>query len=269
MGKLVRLELFNFKSYKGHHSLLFGDSYFTSIIGPNGSGKSNSMDAISFVLGIKSSHLRSSHLRDLVYRGRVLKHATINEDGSATAAGADGADEASSTHERSDPKSAWVMAVYEDEAGDEHTWKRTINSQGASEYRINNRIVTAQQYNQALEAENILIKARNFLVFQGDVEAIASQSPKDLTRLIEQIAGSIEHKAEYERLKEAQEQALENQNYSLNKRRGINSEIKQYQEQKREADTYARKIEQRDQAVVTHVLWKLHQLQTIMDSTLR
>lgn len=32
----------DFKSYKGHHTLLFGDSYFTSIIGPNGSGKSNS-----------------------------------------------------------------------------------------------------------------------------------------------------------------------------------------------------------------------------------
>lgn len=32
----------DFKSYKGHHVLLFGDSYFTSIIGPNGSGKSNS-----------------------------------------------------------------------------------------------------------------------------------------------------------------------------------------------------------------------------------
>jgi hypothetical protein len=32
----------DFKSYRGHHVLLFGDSYFTSIIGPNGSGKSNS-----------------------------------------------------------------------------------------------------------------------------------------------------------------------------------------------------------------------------------
>ena len=32
----------DFKSYKGHNILLFGDSYFTSIVGPNGSGKSNS-----------------------------------------------------------------------------------------------------------------------------------------------------------------------------------------------------------------------------------
>lgn len=162
------------------------------------------MDAISFVLGIKSSHLRSTHLRDLVYRGRVLKTSKINDDGSADAPAANGATNGDANSdgeaadlqrsERNDPKSAWVMAVYEDDAGDEQKWKRTITNQGASEYRINNKVVTAQQYNEALEAENILIKARNFLVFQGDVEAIASQSPKDLTRLIEQISGSLEHK---------------------------------------------------------------------------
>ena len=235
------------------------------------------MDAISFVLGIKSSHLRSSHLRDLVYRGRVLKTSTINGDGSATAnganghadgdAGSDGENTQNSTQGRNDPKSAWVMAVYEDDAGDEQFWKRTITNQGVSEYRINNRMVTAQQYNEALEAENILIKARNFLVFQGDVEAIASQSPRDLTRLIEQISGSLEYKAEYERLKEAQEEALEHQNYNLNRRRGINSEIKQYQEQKREADSYAKKADQRDQAIVTHILWKLYHFQRVIEES--
>ena len=236
------------------------------------------MDAISFVLGIKSSHLRSSHLRDLVYRGRVLRTSTINGDGSATKNGVnghahegnaeeDGDDTQESPRERNDPKSAWVMAVYEDDAGDEQFWKRNITNQGASEYRINNRVVTAQQYNEALEAENILIKARNFLVFQGDVEAIASQSPRDLTRLIEQISGSLEYKAEYERLKEAQEEALENQNFNLNRRRGINSEIKQYQEQKREADSYSKKADQRDQAIVTHILWKLYHFQRMMEES--
>ena len=224
------------------------------------------MDAISFVLGIKSSHLRSSHLRDLVYRGRVLKTSVINEDGSATADGANG-DVSQSQQDRSDPKTAWVMAAYEDDAGDEQQWKRSITPQGASEYRINGRVVTALQYNEALEAENILIKARNFLVFQGDVEAIASQSPRDLTRLVEQISGSLEYKAEYERLKEVQEEAIDHQNYNLHRRRGINSEIKQYQEQKREADNYAKKTDQRDQAIVTHILWKLHQFQNLIETS--
>ncbi|KAL0933019.1 smc1 protein [Colletotrichum truncatum] len=273
MGKLIRLELFNFKSYKGHHILLFGDSYFTSIIGPNGSGKSNSMDAISFVLGIKSSHLRSAHLKDLVYRGRVLKTSKINDDGSADTNGqtngyanGDG-DELSQKASRSDPKTAWVMAVYEDDAGDEQKWKRSITNQGSSEYRINDRVVTAQQYNEALETENILIKARNFLVFQGDVEAIAAQSPQDLTRLIEQISGSLEYKTEYERLQAEAEQAAENQSFQLHRRRGINSEIKQYQEQKKEADNFQKKTEERDEAIVKHALWKLYHFQRGMDES--
>src|SRR5512140_1448931 len=146
------------------------------------------MDAISFVLGIKSSQLRSSQLRDLVYRGRAMKTSKIQDDGTAAPAtnghvnGFQNGDEDESSQRasRGDPKTAWVMAVYEDDAGDEQKWKRSITSSGSSEYRINDRVVSAQQYNEALEAENILIKARNFLVFQGDVEAIAAQSPQDL-----------------------------------------------------------------------------------------
>ncbi|TKX27575.1 RecF/RecN/SMC N-terminal domain-containing protein 2 [Elsinoe australis] len=283
MGKLIRLELYNFKSYKNHHVMHFGDSYFTSIIGPNGSGKSNSMDAISFVLGIKSSHLRSSHLRDLVYRGRVLEQNKINADGDATADGeqngdANGHDQEDSEPEENgtqrssgrngDPTTAWVMAVYEDDQGNEQQWKRSITSSGSSEYRINNRQVTAIAYNAALEEESILIKARNFLVFQGDVEAIAAQSAKDLTRLIEQISGSLDYKKDYDDLKAELERTAEVHNTKLQQRRSINSEIKQYQEQKREADNFAKKQDERDEAVIAHVLWKLHHFQqTIEEST--
>ena len=237
----------------------------------------SSMDAISFVLGIKSSHLRSTHLRDLVYRGRVLKTSTINGDGSATVIDlserTNGDEEiveeidGSSRQDRNDPKSAWVMAVYEDDAGEEQRWKRTITNQGASEYRINDRQVTAQQYNEALESENILIKARNFLVFQGDVEAIASQSPRDLTRLVEQISGSLEYKAEYERLKDHNEEAAEHQTITLQRRRGMNSELKQYKEQEQEAQAYTNKVKQRDDAIVAHVLWKLYHFQRIIEES--
>jgi structural maintenance of chromosome 1 len=233
------------------------------------------MDAISFVLGIKSSHLRSTQLRDLVYRGRVLKHSTIQADGTATeepatqnghANGAASDDEGQAS-QKGDPQTAWVMAVYEDEAGEEQKWKRSITASGQSEYRINNRVVTAKGYNDTLEAENILIKARNFLVFQGDVEAIASQSPRDLTRLIEQISGSLEFKDEYERLKLEADKAADEYSFRLNQRRAMNSEIKQYQEQKREADLFEEKVAERDRAVVMHVLWKLYHLQQQVESS--
>jgi recombinational DNA repair ATPase RecF len=57
VGRLRSLEIENFKSYKGLHEIgPFAN--FTAIIGPNGSGKSNLMDAISFVCGVETSHLR-------------------------------------------------------------------------------------------------------------------------------------------------------------------------------------------------------------------
>lgn len=231
------------------------------------------MDAISFVLGIKSSHLRSTQLRDLIYRGRVIGTNTINADGTVNEANGDANGETQNGNtqtnsQRNDPTSAWVMAVYEDDAEQTHHWKRTITAQGGSEYRINNRIVTQKAYNDALEEQGILIKARNFLVFQGDVESVASQNPKELTRLIEQISGSLEYKADYERLKVEADRATENQTNQLVERRKINAELKQYQEQKAEADEYEAKLAERDEAIVNHVLWKLfHFQQTIETST--
>lgn len=64
-GRVVRLEVQDFKSYRG--TTVIGPFHdFTTIIGPNGSGKSNVMDAISFVLGVRTAHLRGS-LSELLY----------------------------------------------------------------------------------------------------------------------------------------------------------------------------------------------------------
>ncbi|CAG8540450.1 3651_t:CDS:10, partial [Acaulospora colombiana] len=235
--------------------------------------KSNLMDAISFVLGIKSAQLRSTQLRELIYRGRAMQD---EEDEDADHITPEGYIES--------PKRAWVIAVYKDDNDEEINFQRSITKNGSSEYRINDEVVTFSAYNAELEKRNILVKARNFLVFQyrenvmsfrnidnlimklkillkGDVEAIASQSPKDLTRLIEQISGSLEFKAEYERLKIQQERATENSAFNLNKKRGINSEIQEYQKQKAQAQQYEKLQEEKVQIIVDCLLWKLFHIQ--------
>ena len=53
---LKKIEIENFKSYKGFHSIGPFDR-FSCIIGPNGSGKSNILDAISFVLNVPNNCL--------------------------------------------------------------------------------------------------------------------------------------------------------------------------------------------------------------------
>ena len=111
--------------------------------------------------------------------------------------------------------------------------------------------MTYAVYNAALVSHNILVKAKNFLVFQGDVEAVASQSPRELTRLIEQISGSLELAPDYEKAKEAQERATENATFNFTKRRGIAGEIRQYKEQKGEAERFESLCQERVCAFVT------------------
>ncbi|KAG9048939.1 Structural maintenance of chromosomes protein 1 [Serendipita sp. 407] len=140
--------------------------------------------------------------------------------------------------------------------------------EGGSEYRLDNKIVTYKQYNDALQAQNILVQAKNFLVFQGDVEAIASQSPKDLTRLIERISGSLELAREYEEAKKAQDKATESSTFNFTKRRGIMAEIKQFKEQKTEADKFEKLLNERDELAVQRILWRLFNIEsTIKENT--
>lgn len=237
MGRLIGLELCNFKSYRGTSTVTFGDSSFTSIIGPNGAGKSNMMDAISFVLGVQSSHLRSQNLKDLVYRGRLALESTENIE--------------------KDPATAHVSAKYEKDNGDIMNLRRTITITGSLEYKINDRAVTQLQYTMALKAENILIKARNFLVFQGDIENIASQSARDLAASIETISGSAEYAAEYNQLLEEQEKAHELSAEVFSRKRNLNYESKQYKEQMREREMFELKLNQKNVLIKTLHLFRI------------
>lgn len=219
---LVRLEVENFKSYRGKQ-VIGPFRSFNSIIGPNGSGKSNLMDAISFVLGVKSSQMRSTHLKDLIFRG----HTNSNFDG-----------EQDEEEDTVDASKATVVAVYQDHDGAEHLFQRSITANGSSEYRVNGRTLSANGYNEKLKAFNILVKAKNFLVFQGDVESVASQNPKELSRLIDQISGSLEYKHAYEEAKVSQDRSKAQLAEATAKRRAITSELKHFKEQKGEADRF-------------------------------
>lgn len=141
-----------------------------------------------------------------------------------------------------------------------------ISTTGASEYKLNGRVVTYNAYNVQLIKLNILVKAKNFLVFQGDVEAVASQSPKELSRLIDQISGSLELAGEYDKAKEEQERATENATFNFNKRRGITGELKQYKEQKGEAERFEALCQEKDELILRRTLFKLYHIQESLAS---
>ncbi|CBN77803.1 structural maintenance of chromosomes 1 protein [Ectocarpus siliculosus] len=246
MGRLIRIEAENFKSYAGTQIIgPFKD--FTAVIGPNGAGKSNLMDAISFVLGVQSKHLRSTKLSDLVFR----------------------ADGAVPSSRRAMVKVVYMVGEGEEvggqEAGDEVHFSRVISAGGASSYRLNDKEVTWESYEKRLRSIGVLVKARNFLVFQGDVESIASKSPKELTQLFEQISGSDESKAEYEELKAAKEKAEEDTIFSFKRKKGCQAERKQVKEQKEEAERFQKKLKEMEDLKIESFLVQLFHINKDVD----
>lgn len=235
-GRIHRLEVENFKSYKGTQTIgPFFD--FTAIIGPNGAGKSNLMDAISFVLGVRSAHLRGAQLKDLIY-------ALDDRDKEAKG------------------RRASVRLVYHLPAtGDELHFTRAITGAGGSEYRIDGRLVTWDDYNAKLRSLGILVKARNFLVFQGDVESIASKNPKELTALLEQISGSDELRREYDELEDQKNRAEEKSALIYQEKRTIVMERKQKKAQKEEAENHLRLQQDLKLAKTEHLLWQLYTIE--------
>ncbi|CAJ0567096.1 unnamed protein product, partial [Mesorhabditis spiculigera] len=209
MGMLQTLELENFKSYKGHQ--VIGPFYqFTAIIGPNGSGKSNLMDAICFVLGEKANNLRVRKLGELIH-GAPVNRPVANK--------------------------CTVTMNYKDDNGKLRKYSRTVHG-SSSEYRVDDQVVTPQQYNAEMEKIQIFIKAKNFLVYQGQIEQVAMKNPKERTALFEEISRSCEFQSEYDKLKHDLTKAEEDTQLNMNKRRGIAQEKKEAKMEKDEAEKY-------------------------------
>jgi structural maintenance of chromosome 1 len=228
------IELQNFKSYGGKQVIgPFKD--FTSVIGPNGSGKSNLMDAISFVLGVQSRDLRSSQMKDLIFRPVGDNAARQN-------------------------LRAVAALVFETADGEEIRFSRSISPAGHGDYRVNEKTVSFAEYEEALGGIGVLLKARNFLVFQGDVEALARKTPAELVEVVETIAGSYDLKEEYELALQEKEAAMkESMAFSL-KQKSFKSERRLLKQQKEETEHFQTLMEAKAECQTEYYLWQLYHL---------
>ena len=215
------------------------DANFTAVIGPNGAGKSNLMDAVSFALGVHSKDLRGGVLQDLIYKMEGQER----------------------------PPSASVSIVFDteddgDDANDlvdsEIVFTRRVNMRGSSSYNINGSQVSNKDYVAELDRLGVLVRARNFLVFQGDVTSIADKSPADLTKFMEKISGSEDFKAEYDSLKAEKAVAERTLEDIVQQRKAITQEKKITEKQKREADEYHKKTAELSHQREQFTLWQLN-----------
>ena len=269
------LELENFKSYGGLQKIGPFQS-FTSIIGPNGSGKSNCMDALSFVLGVQSRDLRSSQMKDLIFRpptttGSKARNSKLTasaaiyfEDDGSHDEDDDSSTSSDSTNESTQNKGRGrKKTALKNNSSNKVTTKfqRTIHPNGNGDYRINNKVVTYKQYEEKLASIGVLVKARNFLVFQGDVESLARKSPAEFVDLLEQISQSAELKGEYEAALLAKDEAEAASLFSYNKQKGMKGERRLLKEQKEEAERFDQLLANRQQLLTDFYLWQIYHME--------
>ncbi|XP_028174790.1 structural maintenance of chromosomes protein 1A-like [Ostrinia furnacalis] len=208
---LKYIDMENFKSYRGHHRIGPLKS-FTAVVGPNGSGKSNFMDAVSFVMGEKTSLLRVKRLSDLIHGASINKPVS---------------------------RCASVTATFVLEDMTEKQFMRSVVGQ-SSEHKIDGQSVSVSSYLGELEKLGINVKAKNFLVFQGAVESIAMKNPKERTALFEEISGSGVLKEQYEACRAEVNRADEEAQFSYQKKKGVAAERKEAKFEKEEAEKYTR-----------------------------
>nr|XP_033807991.1 structural maintenance of chromosomes protein 1B isoform X1 [Geotrypetes seraphini] len=228
MGYLKLLLLEDFKSWRGRQ-VIGPFKRFNCIIGPNGSGKSNIMDALSFVMGEKTANLRVKSVRELIHG------ANIGKPVSSTAS---------------------VCMVYSEECGEEISFSRIVVG-GSTEFRFNDKTVRRSAYTAELEKIGIIVKARNCLVFQGEVESIAMKKPKERTRLFEQISNSWELAEEYEKKKKIMHHAEEDAQFNYNKKKNVAAEHKHVKQEKEEAERYNTLIKELQESRIQLQLFKL------------
>ena len=126
-GRIERLEILYVKSFKCHQ-IVGPFKSFADIIEANGAGRADLVDAITFVLGVRSFQLRGAQQRD--------------------------------DRDQFDPRGriAFVKLIFSTASGEEIKFGRAITHSGTSEYRINNIPVTWEIYNNTMKGLDILVK---------------------------------------------------------------------------------------------------------------
>jgi chromosome segregation protein len=215
--KILRLELFGFKSFKDKTIVTFNQP-ITAIVGSNGCGKSNVVDALYWVMGDMSpKHLRGSVMTDVIFSG------------SKDTAPLDMA-EVTLVLERDPEKDAELPPQFN--VSSEIQITRRYYRSGESEYLINKVQCRLRDIQEFFMDTGMGAKAYS-IVEQGAITRMISLKAEDRRVVIEEVAGVMKFKAR----KAETQRKIENSQLNLQRVDDIVTDLqKQLSALKRQAD---------------------------------
>ena len=222
---LKEIELENFKSFGTRVRIPFLPG-FTAVTGPNGSGKSNIIDAILFILGVRSPKMvRAERLSDLIYKGE--KNANYCK----------------------------VSLIFDNTSreipveSDEIVLTRKIKLAPLKEnpdnyysyFYINGRSASLNEFITLLSSANI---SSSSIVQQGDVTAIVEMGNVQRRKIIDEIAGIADFDREIEKAKREREEVENNMEHIEIILGEIKRQIRQLKKERDEAMKYKQLVEE-------------------------
>jgi len=177
--KILRLELFGFKSFKDKTIIAF-DQPITAIVGSNGCGKSNVIDALYWVMGdMSAKHLRGTHMSDVIFSGS-RDHAPLDLA------------EVTLVLERDPETDPELPAQFQ--ASNEIQITRRYYRSGETEYLINRIPCRLRDIQEFFMDTGLGAKAYS-IIEQGAISRLVTQKPEERRTVIEEVAGIMKFKA--------------------------------------------------------------------------
>ncbi|CAG5090215.1 Similar to SMC1A: Structural maintenance of chromosomes protein 1A (Homo sapiens) [Cotesia congregata] len=186
--KISRLEISFFKSFAGVNKI-YPFELLNGVYGLNGSGKSNFLDAFAFCFNENLRKLRIRNAKQLIHI-----HADESEK-------------------------TYVKCTFSFADLTEKSFTKEIVGSSFN-YSIDDQEVEEKTYVQELINIGINIK-NNIIVYQEDIQAIASLNGKNLTNLFERVSGSISFRRDYQSLLSQVEQARLDGKKSFNNKKEL------------------------------------------------
>lgn len=177
--KILRLELFGFKSFKDKTIVAFNQP-ITAIVGSNGCGKSNVVDALYWVMGDMSpKHLRGHSMQDVIFSGSK-DHLPMDMA------------EVTLVLERDPEKDPELPPQFQSSREVQVT--RRYYRNGESEYYLNKTICRLRDIQEFFMDTGVGAKAYS-IIEQGAIGRMVAQKPEERRLVIEEVAGIMKYKA--------------------------------------------------------------------------
>ena len=231
--RLTNIKISGFKSFVDKTEISLSEKR-TAIVGPNGCGKSNIIDAVKWVLGETSKHIRGDNIDDVIFNGTDSRkpHDYANVE---------------LLFSNTENRIGGQYAEY-----DEISVKREVTRDGSSKYFLNNSHCRRRDILDIFMGTGLGPKSYA-IINQGTASRLIESKPEEFRVYLEEVAGISkyrERKRETENKIKHTKENLERLSDVINE---VSKQLKTLERQAIQADKY-KKLEDEKRSIKAEII---------------